>query len=141
MNENDREETKLLRGTSSEDAANWIIANYEFVPRSLNCRSWDRTDQQRLLAHYIPTNFSVGSPNDLRQFLKFMSVRLFWRVIERDIAHLSETQLSLLVYYLPSVLRERQRSEKETRAGEDLVDFLNAQLPDGSLYRRGQNIN
>ena len=141
MKDNDRDEAKLLRGMSSEDAASWVIAKHEFVPRTLSCRSWDRADQKRLLKHYFPSKFSLGSSNDLSQFLTFMSVRLFWKIIERDIAKLSEDQVSLLVYYLPSVLRERQRSDKETRAGVDIVDLLNARLPSGSPYRRNQNVN
>ena len=141
MKDSDRDEAKLLRGMSSEDAASWVIAKHEFVPRTLSCRSWERADQKRLLKHYFPSNFSFGSSNDLSQFLTFMSVRLFWKVIEHEIANLSEEQVSLLVYYLPSVVGERQRSDKETRAGEDIVDFLNARLPSGSLYRRDQNVN
>lgn len=111
------EACKKIRALSSEDAVEWLIANYSFETGSageayviMPHRSWTKRDQTKL-AEYFLSNVPHRSDRGYKAFLKFMSLPRFIKALER---HLPEDrqQRDLMRYHLLPIFNSHPDREK-----------------------------
>ena len=124
MNESDRQEASYIRTLSSEEAATFLVEKYtENCPVTLKHRSWKKSDQFRLARQYVQGR-AHATDRVYNDFLSFMSIDAFLRVIDEGLPNVSPDRLSLLSYYLIPSLRRVVKSEFHKTKVEEFTNRL-----------------
>lgn len=98
-------EATYVRSLSSEDAATYLMEQYgDEWPATLKSRSWEKKDQFRLARRFIKGR-ALATDRGYREFLPFMSIEAFLRVIEEGLQDIEVAKLELLSYHLLPCLR------------------------------------
>jgi hypothetical protein len=131
MNESQRRECERLRASSSEKAADYILAKYGtdspgygevFV--LLPHRSWKRADQVRLARHYFQ-KIPFASTKPYEAFASFMSLPLLIELLE-EFAPEAGDKLDLFSYHIEPVLKRKASNVQELSLVEGLLGAVAA---------------
>lgn len=103
---------------TSEEAADWLIANYPVEKANygdaisvVSHRSWRRADQVRIAKHYLK-KIPFASAKPYEAFASFMSIRSFLQVVEEYVPE-GNAEKSLLLYYLKPVLQQAAKNNTD----------------------------
>ena len=96
MDEKNRKEASYIRSLSSEDAATFLIEQYGHGwPTTMAHRSWRKADQIRLARVFIQGRVH-GNDRGYKDFLSFMSIDAFLKVVEEGLPRVAPDQIDLL---------------------------------------------
>ncbi len=125
MNEKNRRELAYIRELSSEEAATYLIENHSYAPVIMKHRSWKKPDQIRLSKAFVQgqvhATYRVYS-----DFLSFMSITLFLKVVEEGLAQIDPDRLDLLYYYFNIALGRAAKTEKQIARAKEFLVILEA---------------
>ena len=96
MDEKNRKEASYIRSLSSEDAATFLIEQYgNGWPVTMTHRSWRKADQIRLARVFIQGRVHATG-RGYKDFLSFMSIDAFLKVVEEGLPRVAPDQIDLL---------------------------------------------
>lgn len=122
MNEAKRKEAAFLRKLPSTEAANYLLERYaDSYPVTIKHRSWKVADQFRLARHFLQGRaFAGGRPYE--DFLSFMSLENFMKVVTEELPDIPEDRFGLLFYYLVPSLRKAAKNDLELKKVQEFID-------------------
>ena len=131
MNERLKSLSEKLRGMTSQEAADWLLDNYDIhspnvgdVYTLVQHRSWRRKDQRRLAKKYL-SNLPHASDRGYRAFLSFMAIPVFLDVLG-NCCSLSRSEIDLLLYYLLPALHKNAKNASDKREISKFIADLNS---------------
>ena len=127
-----REECRLLRSMTSEEACDWLIARHPTSPQIVDHRSWAPREQNRLLHFYTFGRLPHAAGWGYEKLLKITSVQRFARAIEAALPDIEASRMDLLAYYLFPALRDRARTPKEKEVAARLMEIVSAMSEDAT---------
>jgi hypothetical protein len=118
-----------LRKMPSEEAADWLLANYPIgsensgdaflmIPRL----SWKKGDQRKLAEHYL-SKMPYANPRPYEAFATIMRTTRLVDIVA-DFLPASEADKSLLRYHLAPVLTKSVKSDADRAAVEVLLSKI-----------------
>ena len=100
MNEANRIESAFLLKLPSDEAANYLLGKYaDSYTATIKRRSWKVADQFRLARRFLQGR-AFASERPYKDFLYFMSLEDFLKVVADGLPDIPEEKLGLLSYYL-----------------------------------------
>ena len=122
MNEANRAEAEFLRTLSSEEAATFLLEKYsQGYPVTMRHRSWKVADQFRLARRFLQGS-AHASDRVYKDFLSFMSLDNFLKVISEGLPNIPNDRLRLLHYYLIPSLRLAAKDDAQLAKVNEFVD-------------------
>ncbi|MCD9150164.1 hypothetical protein [Pseudophaeobacter flagellatus] len=126
MNEANRIEAAFLRKLPSDEAANYLLEKYaDSYPVTIKHRSWKVADQFRLARRFLQGR-AFASARPYQDFLSFMSLENFLKVVADGLSDIPEDRLDLLFYYLVPALRKAAKNDLQLKKVEEFIDRWSA---------------